>query len=98
MPDDCVTKCDQNPSWVPGRCRLTRSRRSDSAQLAGRGPSREPTGRSWMNTTMPTSATTDRDAALRKAVVQPDWWSISANGMADSIWPSCPMLPIHWES
>jgi len=36
VPDDWVTKCDQKPSWVPGRLKLCRNWVSALPQSLGR--------------------------------------------------------------
>src|SRR3978361_1917801 len=45
-----------------------------------------------------TQASTARAPALRNAGVQPAVCRTAANGMADTIWPNWPRLPIHWLS
>ncbi len=98
VPEDWVTKCDQNPRRVPGRRRLMTTSRTTWPQVSGRGASSEPGGRSRTTINTPTSARRTSPAALRNAGDQPKACRMKENGTAERICPICPMLPTHCET
>src|SRR5690625_7692349 len=97
-PDAWAVQVVQKPSRVPGSVSAWPS--SASARWGGRAervaaPCLVPLG---MATTRTTRAITEHDAALRKAVVQPDRLSSQANATAERTWPICPSAAIHCNS
>ena len=63
--DDWVTKCDQKPSWVPGRARLSRSRFIADAQYGSCSAAAADSAEFDTIITTSTPATSESDAALK---------------------------------
>ncbi len=99
VPGDWVTKCDQNPSRVPGRERFSRNWARTVEGAPGRTTDRVAGGTPLRTTSStPISATSDTADAERNAVVHPWLCSSIDNGIADRTCPSAPTVPRSWDA
>jgi len=96
VPVNCVVKCDQMPSRVPGCRHAPASSRPTRAKVIA-APDRIRRSGVSRNAAIATMAETiPAQAVDRKAVVHPGPARRAANGTAESTCPNCPTMPVSW--